>query len=100
MKLQEWIDNKTQELKVEKKYREAIFKVARPAQVGRNSISFMLFDPTQIPLDAEVKELDRSSLPSSYSSNDMVEAAMVTIEVLKPRKRKAEREDFYVQLVS
>lgn len=102
MKLQEWIDNKVTELKTQNKYREVIFKQTKMVKMSRNmmqeSYDFTGED-TNIPLDVEVKDINRDDLPITHNSDEYVDAIKITLEVLKPRKRKFISEYYYVKLV-
>ena len=92
MTLQEWINTKTSEMKGQK-YREVILKQAIEVKMTRFAIQYELFTAKAVPMETTVTA-DRSSL----SSRDFVPGVMVTFEVLKPRKRKMEREHFYLQI--
>lgn len=100
MKLQEWIDNKINELKEQNKYREVTFKTTKLVKMSRHatqeSFIFGVTDDS-VKLDTEVKDVIRENLPITYNSDEYVDAVKITLEVLKPRKRKTEREYYYVQ---
>lgn len=96
MTLQEWVNTKTSEMKGQK-YREVILKQAVEVKMNRFTIQYELFTAKAVPMETTVTA-DRSSLSDSLSSRDLVPGVMVTFEVLKPRKRKMEREHFYLQI--
>ncbi len=101
MKLQTWVDNKANELRLEQKCREVKFTQVKPVKMSSTMIqeSFSLFGEDQkISLEVEIEEIDRSKLPKTYNSDEYMDAVKVVFEVLKPRKRKSQREYFYVQL--
>lgn len=99
MTLQEWIDNKTQELKG-LKYREVQApKVATEAGLARHSTMIELFTAKEIPMDTEVQDLDRASLPDTMRSSEYAPGAQVVFRVIKPRCRKLETEIFYAQII-
>lgn len=96
MTLQEWINAKTSEMKGQK-YREVIFKQAIEVKMTRFTIQYELFTAKSVPMETIVTA-EWSSLSNSLSSRDLVPGVVVTFEVLKPRKRKMEREHFYLQI--
>lgn len=100
MNLQEWIDNKTTELKTENKYREVTFSKVKPVKMSRHAIqemfSFGAVDDS-VSLGTEIKDINRNELPITYNDDEYVDAIRITLEVLRPKKRKTEREYFYVQ---
>lgn len=98
MRLQEWIDNKTSEL-MGQKYKKAQVKSAKEIRIARHSISYDLFGAKDVALDAEVKDVARDDLPDTRDYNKYLPGVQVCFEVLKPRKRKTEREYFYVLIV-
>ena len=102
MKLQEWINNKIGELKDQNNYREAVLKITKPVKMSYNmiseSFSFGTVDDSVL-LDTEITDVDISKLPVTYNDDEYVNAIKITLEVLKPRKRKTEREYFYVKVV-
>jgi hypothetical protein len=101
MKLQTWIEKKTEELKTVKKYREVKFDRADPCEIGRNFNSYILsfYGNKTIETSTEIDEnFDRKSLPDTFSEDSKVEGVMVTFKVLKPRKRKTESEYFYLKI--
>lgn len=98
MDLQEWIDNKIEELKTEQKYKVAIFKQAKEIKLARYSTSYDLFCAKDVALDTEVKDVDKNSLPDTMNTDEYVSGVQVILEVLKPRKRKTEREYLTVQI--
>jgi hypothetical protein len=101
MKLEKWIEKKTEELKTVKKYREVKFDRADPCEIGRNFNGYILSfcGSKRIETSTEIDEnFDRKSLPDTYSEEGKVKGVMVTFEVLKPRKRKKESEYFYLKI--
>ena len=99
MKLQIWIEKKTEELKTVKKYREVKFNKAESCKIGRKSTEYLLFNNSTIETSTEIDEnFDRKSLPDTFSEDSKVEGVMVTFKVLKPRKRKTESEYFYLKI--
>lgn len=100
MKLQEWIDNKIAELKGKQKYREVTFKQTKSVKMSCHAIQEMFSFGTiddSVALDIEIKDINRKELPVTYNDGEYIDAIKITLEVLKPRKRKTEREYFYVQ---
>lgn len=95
MKLNEYIEQKKVELANEG-MRKVEFKRARECEVGRNSISFMLFTAANAPTDAEVTEItanERMALPE----REMIKAYYVDFDVVRPRCRKPVTETFYIK---
>lgn len=99
MTLQDWIDQKAAELKTEMNYREAVFRDTLPCKLSARSVQMHLSigGPNEtVPLDTEVKEVDRSLLPDTFLDIEYLPGVQVTFEVLKPRKRNTQREYFYL----
>ena len=99
MTLQDWIDQKAAELKTEMNYREAVFRDTLPCKLSARSVQMHLSigGPNEtVPLDTEVKEVDRSLLPDTFLDIEYLPGVQVTFEVLKPRKRYTQHEYFYL----
>lgn len=97
MKLSEWIEQ-TRAALLTNGYRKAEFEEASEAAIGRRSTRVSLFTAKPIALDAMVSTIGREELSDGF--DEMVPAVRVTFEVLKPRKRKVDREYFYLPLAS
>lgn len=93
MLLQDWIDQKLQELR-DQKYREVEFKDARECKLTANTWSFNLFGAAKIPLDAKVTET------RDFSTDKEIAGVMVDFKVLKPRKRKYDIETYRIALAN
>lgn len=98
MKLGDYVESKKAEL-LKGGYRQVELKRAEECKIGKHCTSIMLFTAKQIPLDAEVEEVDRSTLPDGYGDNSTVPGVQVTFEVVKPRCRKETWEYFYIKAV-
>ena len=98
MTLQEWVDEKKSDL-MAKGYRKVeLTKDVRPAMMGSRGVSFDVFSREVISMDTKVKDVDRDNLPPGFNEEGMIPAAMVTLDVLPPRKRKVRTETFYVAI--
>lgn len=97
MTLEAWIAQ-TQAALLTNGYRKVEFKKAEEANIGRCSVRVSLFTAKPIALDTIVSIINREELSDGF--DEMVPAVQVTFEVLKPRKRKVDREYFYLPLAS
>lgn len=96
MRLGDFIEKKKAEI-MESGMRSVDFDTAYECEIGKHSVSFMLFSAEKVPEDTEVEEVNRSVLPDDYSSR--IPAITVTFKVVKPRCRNAVRQEFYVKAV-
>ena len=92
MKLNEYIEMKKEEL-LKNGMRSAKFQSAHEYEIGRCSITFLLFGSKEAEADAEVEEFDRTAL----ADGETVDSYGVSFAVIKPRCRKAVTETFYVK---
>ncbi len=100
MTLQEWVEEKRQELLTEQKYREVEPKYAHRVTMAKNngmvSTSYALFQRKDVPFDTEVKPFNAELLPDTYKDEERLPVIEVVMEVLRPRKRKKETERYKV----
>lgn len=100
MTLQEWVEEKRQELLTEYKYREVEPKYAHEVTMASNngmlSTSYPLFQRKDVSFDTKVKPFNSELLPDTYKTEERLPVIEIVMDVVKPRKRKKETERFKV----
>lgn len=99
MTLQEWINQKIDELTKEKRYRRAEMVNAVECSLAKDSYALDLFSAADVPLDVTVKEPVRDELPDGLGER-FATGVLVRFEVVPPRARKTKRESYRLLITS
>jgi hypothetical protein len=94
MILNEWIENKTNEIIESKTYKSVNYSGVRNVEIERN-ITSEIFDFNgikEISMNTEVEDFVRSELTTK------IKGLKITFEVVKPRCRKPEKLYLYVKV--